>query len=215
LIGCSLSAKFNSTTNNHIGLIYYSYFSIHINKKKKQMLSRSSSFTSSCTESLNENLKSTTNVRHHESLQNLRQTRPMLSRPLNIENNNQNHLPIISHNIKRTTTGVILVPTQNLPINCQNNDKKSEQHIDTIKRTIVEDDIENIQERLNEMFIAVPPTNNNETLLQTTEQISTTQYFTPKISIDENGKKKSDEHENHSDDDDDDDLYRKYFLFRF
>ena len=65
---------------------------------KIQMLSRSSSFTSStfsCTEIVNENLKLTTNVRHHESLQNLqqqqsqRQTRPMLSRPLNIENNNQ------------------------------------------------------------------------------------------------------------------------------
>jgi len=176
------------------------------------MLSRSSSFTSSCTESVNENLKSTTNVRHHESLQNLRQTRPMLSRPLNIENNNQNHLPIIPHNIKRTTTGVILASTQNLPINSQNNDKKSEQHIDTIKRTIVEDDIENIQERLHEMFIAAPSINDNETLLQPTEQISTTQYFTPKISIDENGKKKiDDEYKTDEDDDDDDDLYRRYF----
>ncbi len=207
MIGCSLSAKFNST---NIGLIYYSLiFQSILIKKKKEMLSRSSSFTSSCTESVNENLKSTTNVRHHESLQNLRQTRPMLSRPLNIENNNQNHLPIISHNIKRTTTGGILAPTQNLPINCQNNDKKVEQQIDTIKRTIIEDDIENIQERFNEMLIAVPPTNDNETLLQPTEQISTTQYFTPKISIDENGKKKIDEDDD--DDDDDDDLYRKIF----
>src|ERR1700733_5798096 len=108
------------------------------------MLSRSSS-TSSCTEIVNENLKATTNVRHHESLQNLqqsqRQTRPMLSRPLNIENN---HLPTIPQNIKRTTTGTILAPTQNLPLNSQNNEKKPEQ-IDIIKRTIVQDDIENIQ----------------------------------------------------------------------
>ena len=45
----------------------------------------------------------------------------MLSHPLNIENNNQNHLPIIPHNIKRTTTtGTILIATQNLPINCLN-----------------------------------------------------------------------------------------------
>jgi len=183
------------------------------------MLSRSSSFTSSCTESVNENLKSTITVRHHESLQNLqqsqRQTRPMLSRPLNIENNHQHNLPIIPINIKRTTTtGTILVPTQNLPINSQNNEKKSEQQIDTIKRTIVQDDIENIQERLNEMLITVPPTNDNETLLIPTEQISTTQYFTPKISIEENGKKKIDEDDSHliNDEDDDDDLYRKYFF---
>jgi len=186
------------------------------------MLSRSSSFTSSCTESVNENLKSTITVRHHESLQNLqqsqRQTRPMLSRPLNIENNHQHNLPIIPINIKRTTTtGTILVPTQNLPINSQNNEKKSEQQIDTIKRTIVQDDIENIQERLNEMLITVPPTNDNETLLIPTEQISTTQYFTPKISIEENGKKKIDEDDSHliNDEDDDDDLYRKYFFIYF
>jgi len=192
------------------------------------MLSRSSSFTLSistslCTEPVNENLKLTTNILHHESLQNLqqsqRQTRPMLSRPLNIENNNQHHL---SHHIKRTNTGTILAPTQNFLINSQNNEKKHEQQIDTIKRTIVQDDIENIQERLNEMLISVPPINDNETLLLPTEQISTTEYFTPKISIDENGKKKIDEHDSHlindenktdnDDDDDDDDLYRKYFF---
>jgi hypothetical protein len=183
------------------------------------MLSRSSSFTLTCTESQNQNGKSTTNFRHHESLQNLqqfqRQPRPMLSRPLNIENNNQHHPPTIPLNIKRatTTTGAILVPTQNLPVNSFNHEKKSEQQIDTIKRTIVQDDIENIQERLNEMLISVPPINENETLLLPVEQTSTTQYFTPKISIDENGKKKLDEHENQTDDDDDDDdLYRKYLL---
>ena len=64
------------------------------------------------------------------------------------------------------------------------------------------------------MLIAAPPTNENETLLLQVEQTSTTQYFTPKISIDENGKKKIDEDENQTDDDDDDDddLYRKYFV---
>jgi hypothetical protein len=136
------------------------------------MLSRSSSFTLSYTESLNENSKSTANFRHHELLQNLQQTqrqiRPMLSRPLNIENNNQLHF-----------------------LNSLYNEKKSEEQIDTIKRTIVQDDIENIQERLNEMLIAASTTNDNETLLLPIEQTSTTQYFTPKISIDENGKKKN------------------------
>jgi hypothetical protein len=139
----------------------------------------------------------------------------MISRPLNIENNNKNHPPIIPHNIKRTTTttGTILAATQNLPINCLNQEKNCEQQIDTIKRTIVQDDIENIQERLNEMLISAPPINENETLLLQVEQTSTTQYFTPKISIDENGKKKIDEDENQTDDDDDDDdLYRKYFV---
>ncbi|CAF1218023.1 unnamed protein product [Rotaria sordida] len=67
---------------------------------KKHILSRSSSFTLSCTESLNENSKSTANFRHHELLQIQRKIRPMLSHPLNIENNNQSHLPIIPHNIK-------------------------------------------------------------------------------------------------------------------
>lgn len=191
------------------------------------MLPRSSSFTSSCTESLPENLKSssssstttkttTTTIHHYESLQNLqqsqRQTRPMLSRPLNIENNNHN-IPIISHNIKRTTAGTILTSTHNLP------EKKCDQQVDTMKRIIVQDDIENIQERLNEMLITVPITNDNDTLLLPTEQISTTQYYTPKISIDENGKKKLDEHDSHlineenttdsEDEVDDNDLYRK------
>jgi hypothetical protein len=191
------------------------------------MLPRSSSFTSSCAETINENSKSTTNFRHHESLQNLQQsqrlTRPMLSRPLNIENNNPHNLPMIPQNVKRTTTtGGILLPTQNLPINSINNEKKSEQQIDTIKRTIIQDDIENIQERLNEMLISAPTINDNETLLLSAEQVSTTEYFTPKISIDENGKKKIDEQDSHlinednqtdEDDDDDDDLYRKYFPF--
>lgn len=186
------------------------------------MLSRSSSFTSSTTEPVNENLKSTTNVRHHESLQNLqpsqRQTRPMLSRPLNIENNNQHHLPMIPQNVKRSTTGPVLVPTQNMPAHSQISEKKYEQ-IDTIKRTIVQDDIENIQERLSEMLIVGPAANENETSLLPAEQSSTTQYFTPKISLDENGKKKIDEQDSQlmnvenktneeEDHDEDDDLYR-------
>ncbi len=96
--------------------------------------------------------------------------------------------------------------------------KKSEEQIDTIKRTIVQDDIENIQERLNEMLIAASTTNDNETLLLPIEQTSTTQYFTPKISIDENGKKKIDEHDSHLINDEnqtDDDRYRKYDLYCF
>ena len=192
------------------------------------MLVRSSSFTlisSSDSETINKNLKSTISVRHHESLQNLQQsqrsTRPMLSRPLNIENNNQHHLPTIPQNIKRSTTGPILLPTQNLPINSLNHEKKYEQ-IDTIKRTIVQDDIENIQERFNEMLIIAPSIHENETSLLPTEQSSTTQYFTPKISIDENGKKKLDEQDSqlindgNKSSDDDDDLYRKeFFIYIF
>jgi hypothetical protein len=124
----------------------------------------------------------------------------MLSRPLNIENNNQHNLPMIPQNVKRTTaTGGILLPTQNLPINSINNEKQ----IDTIKRTIIQDDIENIQERLNEMLIAVPSTNENDNKHLLTQQKSTTEYFTPKISIEENRI------------DDDDDLDRNLFFFRF
>ncbi len=217
MIGSSLSANLNSTDHRYFIIQSLLY----------KMLPRSSSFTSSCAETINENSKSTTNFRHHESLQNLQQsqrlTRPMLSRPLNIENNNPHNLPMIPQNVKRTTTtGGILLPTQNLPINSINNEKKSEQQIDTIKRTIIQDDIENIQERLNEMLISAPTINDNETLLLSAEQVSTTEYFTPKISIDENGKKKIDEQDSHlinednqtdEDDDDDDDLYRKYFPF--
>lgn len=169
------------------------------------MLPRSSSFTSTDTESIQINVKSTSNAvfRHHESLQNLRPTRPMLSRQLNIENNNQ-------QNVKRVATGTTLLPTHNLPIN----EKKSELQVETIKRIAVQDDIENIQERLNEMLI-VAPTATNETLLLPAEQASTTEYFTPKISIDDSGRKKGDEqdsrliHEENSSDDDEDDLYRE------
>ncbi|CAF1218041.1 unnamed protein product [Rotaria sordida] len=62
------------------------------------------------------------------------------------------------------------------------------------------------------MFIAAPTTNDNETLLLPIEQTSTAQYFTPKISINENGKKIIDEHDSHlindeNQTDDDDDLY--------
>ncbi|CAF1398230.1 unnamed protein product [Adineta ricciae] len=168
------------------------------------MLPRSSSFTSTDTESIQINVKSTNNAafRHHESMQNLRPTRPMLSRPLNIENNNQ-------QNVKRVATGTTLLPTHNLPVNVVINEKKSELHVETIKRTVVQDDIENIQERLNEMLI-VAPTATNETMLLPAEQVSTTEYFTPKISIDDSGRKKGDEqdsrliHEVNSSDDEDD-----------
>ena len=78
-----------------------------------------------------------------------------------------------------------------------------------MKRAVVQNDINNIQERLNEMLISVPALNDNETLSLPTEQTSTTQYFTPKISMDENGKKKIDEHENYTDNDNGDgDPYR-------
>ncbi|CAF1088086.1 unnamed protein product [Adineta steineri] len=176
------------------------------------MLFRSSSFTSSCTESINEKPKSTVSFRHHESLQNLqqnqRQPRPMLSRPLNIENNNQHYPPIVPQNLKRATMNTILLPTHNLPINSLLNEKKYEQQqqqSETIKRTNNQDDIENIQERFHEMLITAPTANNNETISSLAEQTSTTEYFTPKISIDENGKKKTDEQDNQTDDDDDDD----------
>jgi preprotein translocase subunit SecD len=129
------------------------------------MLPRSSS-TSSCIQSLNKNLPLT----HYESLQNLRQTqRQKCSNPLTIDNNHLN-LPIIPHPIKATTTI---------------GEKKSEQQVDKLRRTIVQDDIENLEERLNEMLIAVPSTNENEKHLLT-QQKSTNEYFTPKISIEDN-----------------------------
>jgi hypothetical protein len=133
------------------------------------MLPRSSS-TSSCIQSLNENLPLTTNLHHYESLQNLRQTqRQKCSHPLTIDNNHLN-LPIIPHPVKATTTI---------------GEKKSEQQVDKLRRTIIQDDIENIEERLNEMLIAVPSTNENEKHLLT-QQKSTNEYFTPKISIEDN-----------------------------
>jgi len=148
-----------------------------------KMLPRSSS-TSSCIQSFDENLSSTTYLHHYESLQNLQQSqRQKSSHPLTIDNNHLN-LPIVPHPKK----GII---TETLPIN----EKKSEQQVDKLRRTIVQDDIENIQERLNEMLIAVPSTNENEKHLLT-QQKSTTEYFTPKISIEEN----------QNDDDEDDDL---------
>ena len=160
------------------------------------MLSRSSSFSSTTNESRNENLKSTTNVlRHHESLQSLpqisRPTRPMLSRPMNIEHSNP------SENVKKP----VLQATQNLP--------STTNPSETIKRSIVRDDLENLQERLNEILIS-GPTHDVETSILPTEQPSTTEYFTPKISIDENLKKKKNEDET-TDDDDDFDRKTKHF----
>ena len=134
----------------------------------------------------------------------------MLSRPLNIENNNQQNHPIIPSNVKRSTTGSALASTQNLPVHSLS--------IDPIKRSTVQDDIDNIQERLNEMLITGPTSNETDTVLQPTEQSSTSQYFTPKISILDNGKEKIDEQDNQSmnkddkegdEDDDDDDFDRK------
>lgn len=218
-IGCSLSGKFTSSASSlrtialEICLVCFLYFQIrHLN-----MLPRSSSFTSSATASTHENVKPTVDVRHHESLQNLpqcpRPTRPMLSRPLNIEHSSQAYFAHPPANVKRTNAiGAVLVATQNLP----QLEKKSELPVETIKRSIVQDDLENIQERLNEILITAPTNNANESSLLPTEQASTTEYFTPKISIDEHGKKKLDERENQSiheahDDDDDDDLCRTYF----
>lgn len=140
-------------------------------------------------------------------------THSMLSRPLNIENTNQQNHPMIPSNVKRSTTGSVLASTQNLPVHSLSNEKKHES-IDQIKRSTVQDDLDNIQERLNEMLIAAPTGNENETVCQPTDQSSTSQYFTPKISIHENGKEKIDEQDNQSmtkddDDDDDDDFDRK------
>ena len=134
------------------------------------MLPRSSS-TSSCIQSSDENLSSTTKPLHHyESLQNLQQSqRPKSSHPLTVDNNHLN-LPIVPHPKK-----------DNLP----NNEKKSDQ----LRRTIVQDDIENIQERLNEMLIAVPSTDEN------TPQNLTTEYFTPKISIEDTQIDNDDDHD--------------------
>jgi hypothetical protein len=131
------------------------------------MLPRSSS-TSSCIQSLNENLPLSTNLHHYESLENLHrsQTQKVLH-PLTVDNNHLN-LPVIPNPKKET----ILI-----------NENKNEQQVDKLRRTIVEDDIENIEERLNGMIIAVPSTNEKRLL---TQQKSTTEYFTPKISIEEN-----------------------------
>ena len=194
------------------------------------MLTRSTSLTSSISSSnepVNENVKATSNVGHHESLQNLqRLTRPMLSRPLNIEHNNQNQAPARTQNAKRTAATAILVSTQNLPNTLVNHERKPLVQSDPVKRSVAQDDIENIQERLNEMLIIAPATGNpssNDTLLLPPEQVSTTEYFTPKVSIDDNGKKKPDEHDsqligedddnnNDNDDDEESDLYRKHRL---
>ena len=143
----------------------------------------------------------------------------MLSRALNIENNNQHsNLP---SNLKRTTNGSVLASAQNLPTHSLSSEKKQEP-TDPIKRSTVQDDIENIQERLNGMLLTGPTSNENETVLQSTEQTSTSQYFTPKISIHENEKEKIDEQENQlmnksnkedEDDDNDDHLDRKSNFF--
>ncbi|CAF0863541.1 unnamed protein product [Adineta steineri] len=139
------------------------------------MLPRSSS-TSSCIQVPNENLPLTTNLHHYESLQNLQQAqRQKCAHPLTIDNNHLN-LPIIHNSIKNTIIENISV-----------NGKKDEQQVNKLRQIIVQDDIENIQERLNEMLIAVPPTNENEKPLLT-QQKSTNEYFTPKISVDDDNE---------------------------
>lgn len=89
-----------------------------------------------------------------------------ISHPLSIDNNQLN-LPIIHH-------------------------KKSEKY----PQIIPQDDIENVQERLNEMLISVPSTTTDKPLL--VQQKSTNEYFTPKISLD------------HDDDDDDDSINNEF-----
>jgi hypothetical protein len=194
------------------------------------MLSRSSSFTSSTNEPSNANVKPSSNVRHHESLQNLpqsqRQSRPMFSCSLNSHQSIGTCLPHLGQHTKRTTatttttTGSsVLVATHNLPGHSSHFDKKTESHVEIIKRSIVQDDIENIQERLHGILITVPSVNEQDMSLLQAEQTSTTEYFTPKISIDDNAKRKGNDADRPSSqaktdtdtdtDDDDDALDRK------
>ena len=63
---------------------------------------------------------------------------------------------------------------------------KNEQQTDKLRQTMVRDDIENIQERLNGMMIGVPSTDDENPKVFLTQQKSTTEYFTPKISAEEN-----------------------------
>lgn len=175
------------------------------------------SSTSTNNESKRDNVKSTQNLRStdnsHSQTQNLRQNRAMLSRPLNIEHQNQTQPNNLPQAIKKTTsTSSVLLPTQNLLNQLTTNEKKSDLSNDLIKRSIVQDDIENIQERLNEMLITAPTAvHEHETSLLPPEQSSTTEYFTPKVSVDEHGKKKSDgDDQSIRDDastDDDDEVY--------
>ncbi|CAF1536107.1 unnamed protein product [Adineta ricciae] len=131
------------------------------------MFPRSSS-TSSCRQSLNENHP----LPHYESLQNLYQVqRQKSSHPLTLDNNHLN-LPVVPDPIKENAP----VKTEHLVAN----EKKPDQ----LRRTIAQDDMENIQERLNEMLIAVPSINENEKQFLK-QQKSTNEYFTPKVSIDD------------------------------
>lgn len=133
------------------------------------MLPRSSS-TSSCLQTLNENIPSINILHHYESLQNLPQSKS--SHPLSVDNNHLN-LPIVSH-------------------------RKNDQQSDQLRQTIVRDDIENIQERLHGMIIGVPSTDDEHPKTILTQQKSTTEYFTPKISTE----------------DEEDEFDRKKILFR-
>ncbi len=67
---------------------------------------------------------------------------------MTVDNNHLN-LPIVPHPQKE---------------NLSKDEKKIDQQVDKLRRTIVQDDIENIQECLNRILIAVP---------------STTEYFSP------------------------------------
>ena len=167
LIGGSLSGKFNI---DFVILIQFQLFFF------LPMLPRSSS-TSSCLQTVNENLPSTNALHHYESLQNLQRSK--VSHPLTLDNNHLN-LPIVSHPKKET-----------------NDEKKNEEQMDKLRRTMVQDDIENIQERLNGMMIGVSSNDENcQPLL--TQQKSTTEYFTPKISVEETDEDDLDEIESNS-----------------
>ena len=129
------------------------------------MFPRSSS-TSSCRQSLNENHP----LPHYESLQNLHQgQRQKTSHPLTLDNNHLN-LPVVPDPIKENAA----IKPEHLVVN--------EEKPDQLRRTIIQDDIENIQERLNEMLIAVPSIDENEKQFLKQEK-STNEYFTPKVSI--------------------------------
>ena len=154
------------------------------------MLTRSTSSSSSLQAS-SENQPSATHLRRDESLQNLqRANRGKPSKALLVDNNQLN-LPLVVHHGKES---IDTMRSDSLP----DDGKTDEREVNELRRTIVQEDMENIQERLNEMLIAVPSGNENEkpALIQ---RKSTTEYFTPKVWIDGN--------QLDTDDDDDDDPF--------
>ena len=161
------------------------------------MLTRSTSSSSSLQAS-SENQPSATHLRRDESLQNLhRPNRGKPSKALLVDNNQLN-LPLVVHRGKES---IDTMRSDSLP----DDGKTDEREVNELRRTIVQEDMENIQERLNEMLIAVPSGNENEkpALIQ---RKSTTEYFTPKVCIDGN-------HLDTDDDDDDDDPFGTVAIF--